>query len=220
MEGAALLLSLKLATCTTVLLAGFGIPLAHWLAHSRSPWRSLAETVLALPLVLPPTVLGYYLLRATSPHVPFGSFAARLFGHPLPFSFEGLLLGSLLYTAPFALQPAVAAFAQVDPRLSEAARCLGATRRQAFWRVTLPLAWPGIVSGLVLGFAHALGEFGVVLMLGGNIPGQTRTLSIALYDSVQALDERAAAQTALVLLAMCVVGLFAAQRLRRIGGRR
>lgn len=200
MDLLALRLTLQLACCTTTVLLVLGLPLAHWLARSRRPWKWLVEAVVALPLVLPPTVLGFYLLWATSPSSWFGRVYETGTGHMLPFTFVGVLVASVIYNLPFAVRPFVAAFSTVDRRLLEAAWCLGSSPWRTFWRVTLPLAKPGILSGLVLTFAHSVGEFGVVLMVGGNIPGVTRTLSIAIYDDVQALDYATAGRTSLVLL--------------------
>ena len=200
MDLLALRLTLQLACCTTTVLLVLGLPLAHWLARSRRPWKWLVEAVVALPLVLPPTVLGFYLLWATSPSSWFGRAYEAGTGHMLPFTFVGVLVASVIYNLPFAVRPFVAAFSTVDRRLLEAAWCLGSSPWRTFWRVTLPLAKPGILSGLVLTFAHSIGEFGVVLMVGGNIPGVTRTLSIAIYDDVQALDYATAGRTSLVLL--------------------
>lgn len=202
MDTDALRLSLWLATLTTAILLVLGVPLAQWLATSRRSFRFLVEAVVALPLVLPPTVLGFYLLVALSPRSAPGRAWEAVFGSPFPFSFGGLLFASVLYSLPFAVQPVAAALAAVDPRLVEASHTLGASRLATFLRVNLPLAWPGVVSGAVLAFAHTLGEFGVVLMVGGNVRGETRTLSIAIYDHVQAIEYRAANRTALLLLAV------------------
>ncbi len=215
MDRAAILLSLRLAAWTTLILLVVGLPIAWWLATSRWRWKFLVEAVVALPLVLPPTVLGFYLLLALGPRSPLGQVFESLAGHPLPFSFGGLLLASVLYSLPFAVQPFTAALAGVDRRLIEASWCLGVSRFQTFVRVVLPLSVTGILSGMVLTFAHALGEFGVVLMVGGNLPGRTRTASIAIYDSVQALDYDAAGKMSLVLLVVSFVVLALTQGLRR-----
>lgn len=200
MDVAALLLSLRLAGWTTLILLVVALPIAWWLATSRWRWKFLVEAVVALPLVLPPTVLGFYLLVALGPRGPLGPAFEALVGHPLPFSFPGLLVASVLYSLPFAVQPFTAALASVEGRLLEASWCLGVSRPRTFVRVVLPLAATGILSGMVLTFAHTLGEFGVVLMVGGNLPGHTRTASIAIYDAVQALDYEAAGRTSLGLL--------------------
>ncbi|MGC3999466.1 MAG: molybdate ABC transporter permease subunit [Anaeromyxobacter sp.] len=215
MDTTALALSARLAALTTGLLLLLGLPLAAWLATTRCRVRFLVEAVVALPLVLPPTVLGFYLLVGMGPRAPLGRAFAWLAGHPFPFSFTGLLLASVLYSLPFAVQPFTAALAGVDRRLVEAAHTLGASRLGAFLRVTLPLAWPGVLAGAVLTFAHTLGEFGVVLMVGGNIPGQTRTLAVAIFDQVEALDYAAAHRTAglLLLTSFAVLALvYALQR--------
>ncbi len=200
MDWAAIFLSLKLATCTTAVLVVVGMPLAWWLARTRWRWRFAIEAVVALPLVLPPTVLGFYVLMVTGPHSPVGRWYEALFGQRLPFSFEGLLVGSVFYSLPFAVQPFTSAFAGVDRRLLEASWCLGVGELATFFRVALPLSWPGVLTGLVLSFAHTVGEFGVVLMLGGNIAGETRTVSVSIYDHVQALEYGAANQASMLML--------------------
>ncbi|MGD9645594.1 MAG: molybdate ABC transporter permease subunit [Pirellulales bacterium] len=207
MDWPAVWVTLKLAALTTLVLAIVGLPLAGWLATTRWRGRALVEAAVALPLVLPPTVLGFYLLMAASPRFAPGSAIERLSGTALVFSFPGILLASVICNIPFAVRPFAAALAAVDRRLIEAAWCLGASRLRTFWGVTLPLAWPGVLTGLVLTFAHTVGEFGVVLMVGGNIPGVTRTLALSIYDDVQALDYAAANRTALVLLVFAAVSL-------------
>jgi molybdate transport system permease protein len=196
----AILLTLKLAALTSVILLVVGMPIAYWLTYSRRRWKFLVESVVALPLVLPPTVLGFYVLVAIGPKSPLGQWYQTVVGHPLVFTFEGLVLASVLYSLPFAVQPFTAAFGAVDPKLVEASWTLGISKPATFFRVTLPLSVAGVVTGGVLSFAHTLGEFGVVLMVGGNIQGVTRTVSIDIYDEVQALNYAGAAQTALVLL--------------------
>lgn len=215
MDADALRLSLWLATLTTGILLAAGVPVAQWLATSRHRLRFLVEAVVALPLVLPPTVLGFYLLLAFGPRTALGRGWEALVGSPFPFSFGGLLLASVLFSFPFAVQPMAASLAAVDPRLVEAAHVLGASRLRTFLRVNLPLAWHGVVSGAVLAFAHTLGEFGVVLMVGGNVRGETRTLSIAIYDHVQALEYEAANRTALLLLAVSFAVLLVVYGLQR-----
>jgi molybdate transport system permease protein len=200
MNWGAIVLTLKLAALTAVILIVVGLPIAYWLTYSRRRWKFLVESVVALPLVLPPTVLGFYLLVAIGPRSPIGEWYQAAVGHPLVFTFEGLVVASVLYSLPFAVQPFTAAFGAVDPKLVEASWTLGVSRLATFVRVTLPMSVAGVVSGVVLSFAHTLGEFGVVLMVGGNIPGATRTVSIDIYDEVQALNYAGAAQTALVLL--------------------
>ena len=200
MDWTAVLLTAKLAGSTTAVLLLIGLPLALWLA--TSPWRGrfLVDALVALPLVVPPTVIGFYLLTLTGPDSVVGRIYERLTAETLPFSFAGILVGSVVYNLPYAVRPFAAAFAAVDRRLVEASWCLGVSRAGTFWRVILPASWPGILTGLVLTFAHTVGEFGVVLMLGGNIPGVTRTLSIAIYDDVQALNFQAASHTAMLLV--------------------
>ena len=193
-------LSVRLAAATTVVLVVLGMPIAYWLARTRRTWRPLVEAVVALPLVLPPTVLGFYLLVAMGPDGPLGALWAGATGGRLPFSFEGLLVASVVYSLPFAVQPFSVAFAAVDRSLLEVSWTLGRSGLATFLRVVVPLSAGGILTGMVLTFAHTLGEFGVVLMVGGSIPGETRTVSIAIYDRVQALDYAGAAATALPLL--------------------
>ena len=200
MNWGAIILTLKLAALTAAILIVVGLPIAYWLTYSRRRWKFLVESVVALPLVLPPTVLGFYLLVAIGPRSPIGEWYQAAVGRPLVFTFEGLVVASVLYSLPFAVQPFTAAFGAVDPKLVEASWTLGVSRLATFVRVTLPMSVAGVVSGVVLSFAHTLGEFGVVLMVGGNIPGATRTVSIDIYDEVQALNYAGAAQTALVLL--------------------
>lgn len=200
MDWQAISLSLRLSACTTAVLLVLGLPLAWWLANTRWRGRFFIEALVALPIVLPPTVLGFYVLMAIGPQSPLGQFYESLVGHRLPFTFEGLLIASVLYSLPFAIQPFASAFATVDRRLVEASWCLGVGKLPTFFRVALPLAWPGVLTGIVLSFAHTIGEFGVVLMIGGNIQGVTRTVSISIYDEVQALNYEAANQTSLLLL--------------------
>ena len=215
MDANALRLSLKLAGLTTAALLVLGLPLAQWLATTKWKGKVVAEAVVSLPLVLPPTVLGYYLLVAFGPRSPLGRTWIALTGHPLAFTFEGLLFASLLYSLPFAVQPFAASLAGVDRRFVEASWSLGASRLATFFEVTLPLAAPGILAGAVLTFAHTLGEFGVVLMVGGNLPQETRTLSISLFDAVEALDYASASATALFLLSVSFVVLLTTYTLRR-----
>ncbi|ABF40878.1 Molybdate ABC transporter, inner membrane subunit [Candidatus Koribacter versatilis Ellin345] len=205
MAWSALLLSLKLSVIVSAVLLVIALPLGAWIAFSKARWKFLLESVVALPLVLPPTVLGFYVLVAIGPLSPVGRWYASLTGHTMAFTFEGLVFGSVLYSLPFAVQPMAAGFAAVDRTLLFAAATLGAAPFEVFRRVVLPLSKNAILTGVMLAFAHTLGEFGVVLMIGGNIPGQTQTVSIAIYDFVQALDYRAANQTALLLLAISFV---------------
>jgi molybdate transport system permease protein len=195
-------LTLRLAAVTSIVLLVIGIPLANWLNTSKLRGIIFVETLVSLPIVLPPTVIGFYLLMLMAPQQPFGAAWMRVFGHPLPFSFAGLVAGSVLYSLPFAVQPFQAAFRGVGRELVQSALALGLTRRQTFWSIVLPLSRHGILTGVSLSFAHTMGEFGVVLMLGGNIPGQTRVASIALYDEAQKLNYGTAHAYALVLLAI------------------
>ena len=215
MNWTAIILTLKLATLTALILLIIGLPLAYWLSFSRWRWKFLIESVVALPLVLPPTVLGFYILVAIGPHSPLGQFYMSLVGHPLPFTFEGLLFASILYSLPFAVQPFATAFEQIDRRLLEASLTLGVSRLKTFFKLMVPLAKAGVVTGFVLSFAHTLGEFGVVLMVGGNIEGETRTVSIDIYDEVQALNYAGAARTALFLLAISYSVLLAVYAMNR-----
>jgi len=211
----ALGLSVRLAAATMALLVAIGIPIAYWIAFSRWRWKFLVEAIVALPIVLPPTVLGFYILVAIGPASPVGRAYAAAFGRGLPFSFEGLLIASVLYSLPFAVQPFSAGFAAVDRRLIEASWCLGVSRGATFLRVVLPLSVPALITGMVLSFAHTLGEFGVVLMVGGNLPGITRTVSISIYDAVQALDYTAAWHTSLLLLGVSFAILAVTYALQR-----
>ena len=207
MDWQAFWLTIRLAVLVAAILLVLGLPVAYWIAFSRWRWRFVVEAVVALPLVLPPTVLGFYLLIALGSRSPLGRWWQAVTGHTLAFTFSGLLIGSILYSLPFAVQPFATAFALVDRRLLAASATLGASKLQTFFRVVLPLSIPGLVTGMALSFAHTMGEFGVVLMIGGNIPGATRTVSIDIYDQVQALNYAAANQTAVVLLAISFAAL-------------
>ena len=207
MEWQAIWLSLRLSFWTTLILLAIGLPIAHWLAFSQRRWKFLVEAIVALPLVLPPTVLGFYILLAIGPHSPVGKLYASITGGLLPFSFEGLLVASVLYSMPFTVQPIASGFRAVDRKLIEASWCLGVSRTRTFFRVIAPLAVPSIVTGMILSFAHTMGEFGVVLMVGGNLPGITRTVSISIYDDVQSLNYTAALNTSLLLLGISFVVL-------------
>jgi molybdate transport system permease protein len=215
MDWQAARVSLLLAVLTAVLLLPVGVALARWLA--LTPWRGkpLAEALLMLPLLLPPTVIGFYLLITLGQGSPLGAWLARTFDLRLVFSFQGLLLASLLVNLPFMVQPIQRAFAGIPNSLREAAWVSGLGTWRTFLKIELPLAWPGLLAGVALTAAHTLGEFGVVLMVGGNIPGQTRTLSIAIYDRVQAFDLASAHAMALVLVLCSVLAValvFAADR--------
>jgi molybdate transport system permease protein len=196
----AIALSLRLGASVAGILLVVGLPLAYWVTFSRWRWKFLIEAIVALPLVLPPTVLGYYILVGLGPRTFPGRIFQSWFGHTLPFTFCGLLIASVLYSLPFAVQPFSAGFDAVDRRLIEASWTLGASRLETFFRVVLPLSTAGAVTGIVLSFAHTIGEFGVVLMVGGNIPGVTQTVSIDIYDQVQAANYDAANRTTLMLL--------------------
>jgi len=203
----ALLLSFRLAAVVSTTLLILALPLAYWLSFTRWRGRFLVESVVALPLVLPPTVLGFYALLALGPRGPLGRLWQFLFGHTLAFTFEGLVIASLVYSLPFAVQPLIASFESLDRRLLDASSILGAGRTRTFFRIILPLSWSGLITAAVLSFAHTLGEFGVVLMVGGNLPGITRTVSIDIYDRAQALDLAGANHTALLLLLISFVVL-------------
>jgi molybdate transport system permease protein len=207
MDWRALSLSLQLASWTAAILLPLGLVVARVLAWRSFPGRRLAEATLALPLVLPPTVLGFYLLIAFGAGSPLGRVFEALTGHTLAFSFAGLLAASLVFNLPFAIQPMQRAFEAIPADVRAAAACCGMSPWRIFARIELPLAWPGVLSAAVLTFAHTLGEFGVVLMVGGSIPGETRTIAIAIYDRVQAFDDGAAALMAAVLLAMSLVAI-------------
>jgi molybdate transport system permease protein len=207
MDWAALQLSLKLSVWTLLLLLPVSIFVGRWLGTSRFRGHSLLQGLLALPLVLPPTVLGFYLLSVFSVNSGPGAFYQSLFGKSLAFSFEGLLLASVIFNIPFAVQPIQRAFESIPRDIYDAAACCGLTTTQQVLTIELPQVWPGILSAAVLVFAHTLGEFGVVLMVGGNIPEETRTIAISIYDSVQSFDNQAAAtmSAVLLLISLCAV---------------
>ncbi len=219
MDWSALHVSLLLAALTTALLLPVGLWLARWLAIT--PWggRPVVEALLLLPLLLPPTVIGFYFLMAFGQGSALGAWLAQALGLRLVFSLEGLLAVSLLVNLPFMVQPIQRAFAAVPHSLREAAWVSGLSGWRTFWRVELPLAWPGILAGMALTAAHTLGEFGVVLMVGGNIPGETRTLSIALYDKVQGMELQSAHVLALALVAVSVLALAVVLAFDRVGVR-
>jgi len=215
MDWAAIALSLRLAAIVSAALLVIGLPIAYWLTFSTWRWKFLVESVVALPLVLPPTVLGFYVLVALGSRSPIGRAWTAWTGHGLAFTFGGLVIASILYSLPFGVQPIVSSFAQIDRTLFEASAILGASRFRTFWRIVVPLSLPGIVAGAVLTFAHTLGEFGVVLMVGGNLPGITRTVSISIYEHVQALEYRQANAMALLLLLFSFLVLMTVHALRR-----
>lgn len=220
MDWTALSLSLRLGALTVLFLLPVGVLLGRWLAFRRVRGRAVVEALLALPLVLPPTVLGYYLLLAFGTGSPLGQGWRALFGQPLLFSFEGLLVASLLVNLPFAVQPMQRGFEAIPADVREAAAVSGFSPWRVLWRIDLPLAWPGIVTGLVLAFAHTLGEFGVVLMVGGSIPGETRTVALAIYDRVQAFDTQAAGIMSALLLGITLAALGVTYALSGRVGRR
>jgi len=193
-------LTLRLATIVSFILLAVGVPIAYWLTYSRWRWKFLVEAAVALPIILPPTVLGFYVLLALGSRSPIGRWWESMTGHTLAFTFEGLVIGSLLYSLPFAVQPFAASFGAVDTKLLQASATLGYSPLQTFRRVVIPLSKAGLITGFTLSFAHTLGEFGVVLMVGGNIPGVTRTISIDIYDRVQEANYASANMTSLLLL--------------------
>src|SRR4029077_10650229 len=195
-------LSMKLAACVAAILLVIGMPVAYWLSYSTWRWKFLLESGVALPLVVPPAVLGFYALVAMGPRGPLGKLWIALFGHGLAFTFGGLILASVLYSFPFAVQPLIASFEGVDRKLLDASAVLGAGSLRTFWRVILPLSLPGVVTAVVLSFAHTLGEFGVVLMVGGNLAGVTRTVSNDIHDRLQSLQYGEDNGMALLLLAI------------------
>ena len=205
MNWQALALTLRLSLVTAATLIVLALPLAYWVAFSRRRWKFLLQAATSLPLVMPPTVLGFYVLIAFGSSSPLGRLYERWTGHTLAFTFEGLVVGSILYSLPFAVQPLVNSFLAIEPKLIDASRVLGASRLATFFRVILPLSASGIVTAIALTFAHTFGEFGVVLMVGGDIPGVTRTISIDVFDQVQAGNYAAANVTSLVLLAVSFV---------------
>jgi molybdate transport system permease protein len=208
-------LTVELAVIVSAILFAIGLPLASWIAFSRWRWKFLVEALVAMPIVLPPTVLGFYLLVALGSRSPLGRWWQSITGHTLAFTFTGLVIGSILYSLPFAVQPFASSFSSVDGKLLAASATLGASPLRTFFRVVLPLSVPGLITGVVLAFAHTMGEFGVVLMIGGNIPGVTRTVSIDIYDQVQASNYAAANATALLLLLFCFAVLTAVYGMNR-----
>lgn len=220
MDWTALWLSLRLAGLTVLILLPIGIALGRALAYRDFVGKGLAEALVALPLVLPPTVFGYYLLVAFGAASPIGQLWQAVFGGPLVFTFEGLLVASIVFNLPFAVQPMQRGFEAIPPEVREAAACCGMAPLRSLLQVELPLAWPGILTAMVLAFAHTLGEFGIVLMVGGAIPGETKTVAIAIYDRVQAFDDGAAAQMSSLLLAISLIAIALTFALSRRIGRR
>jgi len=225
MDWTALVLSLQLAALTVAILVPMGIAIGRVLAWHHFPGKPFVEALFALPLVLPPTVLGYYLLVAMGGQSPIGRWYEAAFGHSLVFTFDGLLVASVLFNLPFAIQPLQRAFEAIPEDLRHAAACCGLTSWQSLWRIELPLAWTGLLTAAVLTFAHTLGEFGVVLMVGGSIPGETKTIAISIYDRVQGFDMAGAGamSAALLLFSMAAIGATyftsARHRARRDGAR-
>jgi molybdate transport system permease protein len=220
MDWTALWLSLRLAAFTVMILLPLGIFVGRLLAYHDFRGKGVAEALVALPLVLPPTVFGYYLLVAFGAASPIGQFWQAAFGHQLVFTFEGLLVASIIFNLPFAIQPMQRGFEAIAPDIREAAACSGMSPWTALYMVELPLAWPGILTAMVLSFAHTLGEFGIVLMVGGSIPGETKTIAIAIYDRVQAFDDKAAAQMSTFLLAISLAAIALTYAFTRRIGRR
>jgi len=219
MDWQALSISLKLAFLTSLALLPIGLMTAYFLSRRQFVGRGFIEAVITLPLVLPPTVLGYFLLVSLDNNSVIGDAFMSLTGHSLVFSFVGLWFASIIYSLPFAIQPMLRAFESIPTNLREAAWCSGLSKWKTFYKVELPLAWPGILTAMVLSFAHTLGEFGVVLMIGGNIAGETRTLSIAIYDSVLAFDHQAALMMSLLLLAVAVITITTVYSFNRVQSR-
>ena len=205
MDWNSIILSAKLALVTMVILVPLATWVAYWLAATSFNGRYWIEGLLALPLVLPPTVIGYYLLVLMGNHSPLGRWFELMTGHTLAFSFTGLVVASLIFNIPFAVQPIQRAFESIPKDIVEAAQCCGLTSWQTFRRIELPLAWPGLLSAAVMTFAHTLGEFGVVLMVGGNIPGETKTVAISIYDKVQSFDHSSAGNMSLMLLVISLM---------------
>ncbi len=220
MDWTALRLSLELGVLTVLVLLPIGVLLGRWLAYSHFAGKAFVEAIIALPLVLPPTVFGYYLLIAFGKASPLGRAWEAVTGHQLVFSFEALLIASIVFNMPFAVQPIQRSFEAIEPGIREAAACCGMGRWETLRRIELPLAWPGILTAMVLSFAHTLGEFGIVLMVGGSIPGETRTIAISIYDRVQAFDDASAWTMSLVLLAISLLTIAATYTASRRVGRR
>jgi molybdate transport system permease protein len=219
MDWQALTISLKLAFLTSLALLPIGLVAAYFLSRRQFVGRGFIEAIITLPLVLPPTVLGYFLLVSLDNNSVIGDAFMSLTGRSLVFSFVGLWFASILYSLPFAIQPMLRSFESIPKNLREAAWCSGLSKWNTFYKVELPLAWPGILTAMVLSFAHTLGEFGVVLMIGGNIAGETRTLSIAIYDSVLAFDHHAALMMSLLLLCVAIITITTVYSFNRVQSR-
>ena len=211
----AIVLTLKLASLVTIILLFIGLPLAWWLARTKSRWQAPVAALVAMPLVLPPTALGFYLLIGLGPNSPMGQALDAVGIGPLPFTFSGLVVASVLYSLPFVVQPLQAAMQALDERVLEVAASVGAGPIDRFLTVVLPLSWRGIVTASVLGFAHTLGEFGVVLMIGGNIEGETRVIAVQIYDHVEALDYAQAQRLSALMLAFSFIVLVLMYSLNR-----
>ncbi len=220
MDWTALWLSLQLSSLTVMLLLPVALFVGRWLAYRSFIGKPLVEALLAVPLVLPPTVIGYYLLVGLGGQSSLGQFFERITGHPLVFHFSGLVVASIIVNIPFAVQPIQRAFESIPHEMRDSAACCGMSFWRTLWQIELPLAWPGVLTALVLTFAHTLGEFGVVLMVGGNIPGETKTVAIAIYDQVQGFDFTSAGQMSLLLLLFSVTVLALVSGLGRRVGRR
>jgi molybdate transport system permease protein len=220
MDWTALKLSLQLAAWTVAILLPVSVLFGRFLAYRQFRAKGLVEALVMLPLVLPPTVFGFYLLVAFGRNSPLGQFWQDMFGHQLVFTFEGLVVASVIFNLPFAIQPAQRGFEAIPRDVREAAACCGMSPLASLWKVELPLAWPGVMTAMVLTFAHTLGEFGIVLMVGGSIPGETRTIAISIYDRVQAFDDAAAGQMSALLLVFSLVVIALTFALSRGIGRR
>lgn len=208
-------ISFKLAICTVLILLPAGIMLGRVLAYRNFYGKTLVVTLIALPLVLPPTVLGFYLLSSFNEQAILGYWYHKISGSPLAFTFEGLIFASVIFNMPFAVVPMQKAFENIGNDIREAAWCCGMSNIKTFWKIELPLAWPGIIAALILVFAHTLGEFGVVLMVGGNIPGETRTAAIAIYDYMQVLNDSAAGSLSAILLVFAFTAIILINQLNR-----
>lgn len=220
MDWTALFLSLRLAGWTVAILLPVAVLVGRWLAYRQFRGKGLVEAMVMLPLVLPPTVFGFYLLLALGRNSPIGTFWQATFGHQLVFTFEGLLLASVIFNLPFAIQPAQRGFEAVPVEVREAAACCGMSPLRSLWRIDLPLAWPGLMTAMVLTFAHTLGEFGIVLMVGGSIPGETKTIAISIYDRVQSFDMAGAGIMSATLVAISLFTIAATYMLSSRVGRR